>query len=309
MKVHKLKSFRNEGKSIVTSGTFDGIHIGHQKILSRLKEIARKEGGESIVLTFWPHPRLVLFPEQTDLKLLSTLEEKIALFERYGIDHLVIAEFSPEFAQLSSTDFIKKIIINQLKTKKLVIGYDHRFGKNREGSFEYLRQNATSFGFEVEEIPPQEVKEVTVSSTKIRQALAEGQVDIANKYLGHDYSLSGKVVHGDKIGRKLGYPTANLEISERFKLIPRTGIYAVEVLYQGGTYQGMLNIGNRPTLKENLSTTIEVNLFDFDQEIYGEYLTILLKKYLREELKFNSMEELRDQIARDKEDTLTVLNS
>ncbi len=301
--------------TIVTSGTFDGVHIGHQKILNRLQEItlsARNQEStqaESVVITYHPHPRLVLFPNQTDLHLLSTLEEKIDLMERFKIDHFLIIPFNTEFAQTSSEDFIQKILIQKLNTKKLVIGYDHRFGKNREGSFEYLHAHQHLYPFGIEEISRQDIDNVGISSTKIRHALDDGKVEIANEYLGHSYTLTGKVVRGNQIGRTIDYPTANLEVSDKHKLIPADGIYAVRVIHHKLIFNGMLYIGTRTTLGEDLLRTIEVNIFDFDEDIYDQHLTLELIASLRKEMKFNDIEAMKEQLAIDKKEALKVLVS
>ncbi|WP_020527160.1 bifunctional riboflavin kinase/FAD synthetase [Flexithrix dorotheae] len=309
MKVyHGLDDFIKLPPSVVTSGTFDGVHIGHQKILERLKHIAEQENKDSVVITFWPHPRFVLNSNGHKLKLISTLEEKISYLKAIGIDHLLIIPFDKKFSQLSSQEFIQKIIIEKANTKKLVIGYDHRFGKNREGSFEFLKANAGSLGFEVEEIPKQEIEEIAVSSTKIRAALESGKVEIATKFLGKQYQLSGVVEKGDQIGRTLGFPTANIHVEEDYKLIPANGIFAVQVQVKAKNYNGMLNIGFRPTIAGNLTKRIEVNIFDFDQDIYGEKITLSFVKYLRSEIKFSGIEELKTQLKKDKEEALKYLN-
>jgi riboflavin kinase / FMN adenylyltransferase len=305
---HGLDDFTRLKNAVVTSGTFDGVHLGHQKILARLHEIAEKIGGETVVLTFWPHPRLVLHPEDETLKLLNTFEEKAALLKEQGIQHLIRIPFTKEFSQLSSQEFIQKILVDTIGTKKLVIGYDHRFGHNREGSFEQLKLNAPTYGFEVEEIPRQDVDHVGVSSSKVRKALEEGDIDTATHFLGTPYSLSGRVVLGDKLGRTLGYPTANIEIETRYKLIPADGIYAVTVLHEHKLLKGMLYIGNRPTVNGS-KRNIEVNIFDFDKDIYGESLTMYFHKLLRGDSKFDDLEGLKQQLAVDKKDTLSALRS
>jgi riboflavin kinase/FMN adenylyltransferase len=314
MQVHYgLENITQLPYSVVTSGTFDGVHIGHQKILNRLREVVMSireihaQYAESVVITYHPHPRLVLTPEQGNLHLLSTLEEKISLMEQYEVNHFLIIPFNKEFSQMSSADFIQNIIINKLNTKKLVIGYDHRFGKNREGSFEYLQANQHLYPFEIEEIPRQDIDHVGISSTKIRNALNEGRVEIANEYLGHTYRLSGKVIKGNQIGRTIGYPTANLEISDPHKLIPSDGIYAVRVIHQSLIYKGMLYIGTRSTLGEGLQRTIEVNIFDFDQEIYEQTLTLEFVALLRKEIKFDNIEAMKIQLVIDKENALKKL--
>jgi riboflavin kinase / FMN adenylyltransferase len=305
---HGIEDFKPLDYAVVTSGTFDGVHVGHQKILNRVNEIAKKHGGESVLITFWPHPRLVLYPEDTDLKLLNTFEEKAELLREQGIDHLLRIPFTKEFSKLTSEEFIQKILVDTINTKKLVIGYDHRFGNNREGRFEQLKANAGKYGFSVEETPKQEVDHVGVSSTKIREALLEGHVDVGRELLGNEYSISGRVVKGEKIGRMIGFPTANLEIDSKHKLIPADGAYAVKVKKNGSTYQGMLNIGYRPTVNGKVKT-IEVHIFDFNKDIYGENLTILFIKRIREEIKFADVEALKSQLALDKKAALNILNT
>src|SRR5688572_24163075 len=240
---HGIEDFLKLPYAVVTSGTFDGVHVGHQKILSRLREAAARNDGETVVITFWPHPRLVLHPEDISLKLLNTFEEKAELLKQQGIQHLVRIPFTREFSQLSSEEFITKIIVETIGTKILIIGHDHHFGKNREGSFEQLKLNAPKYGFEVEEIPRQDVDHIGVSSTKIRQAIEKGDCETATHFLGRPYSLTGRVIAGDKIGRLIGYPTANIEIDSKYKLIPMHGIYAVTVQHEHETFGGMLYIG------------------------------------------------------------------
>lgn len=305
---HGIEDFKKLEYAVVTSGTFDGVHVGHQKILSRLKEVARKNNGETVLITYWPHPRLVLYPEQTELKLLNTFEEKAALLKEQGIDHLLRIPFTKEFSKTTSEEFIKKILVEQIGTKKLVIGYDHRFGKNREGSFEHLKANANKYGFDVEEIPQQDVDNVAVSSTKIRKALKEGDVKSATHLLGRPYMIKGRVVKGEKIGRIIGFPTANIEMEFKHKLIPADGSYAVTILREHNTYKGMLNIGYRPTVGGK-SKTIEVNIFDFNEDIYGENITIDFVDRIRDELKFEDVDALKKQLAKDKEKAKTLLKN
>jgi riboflavin kinase/FMN adenylyltransferase len=299
MKVYKqLSEFKPIKNAVVTTGTFDGVHIGHQKIIHRVKEIAHQIDGESVIITFHPHPRLVLFPEDNHLKMLNTLPEKIKLIEASGIAHLIIIPFTKEFSRLSSVDFIQQILVDQIGTKKLVIGYDHHFGKNREGSFEHLKHYGPSYGFEVEEIPKQDINDVGVSSTKIRTALAQHHIAIANQYLGYPYAIEGIVVKGDQIGRSIGFPTANIQIQESHKLIPADGIYAVHIEWQSQTYKGMLYIGDRPTVQGS-KKVIEVNIFDFDQEIYDEQIQVKLIQYIRGDQKFDSLDALKLSIHQD----------
>jgi riboflavin kinase/FMN adenylyltransferase len=303
---HGIEDFTQLKYAVVTSGTFDGVHVGHQKILGRLLETAAKEGGETVVLTFWPHPRLVLHPEDTSLKLLNTFEEKAELLRAQGIQHLVRIPFTKTFSQLSSEAFITQILVDTIGTKKLIIGHDHHFGKNREGSFEQLKINAPKYGFEVEEIPRQDVDHVGVSSTKIRLALEDGDIETATHFLGNPYSITGRVVVGDKLGRMLGYPTANIEIDTAYKLIPVDAIYAVSVRYGAQRFLGMLYIGNRPTV-QGIKRNIEVHIFDFNKDIYGESLTIYFHKLIRRDQKFSDLEELKHQMHRDEAEALEIL--
>lgn len=299
MKIYRgLDEFKKLDFAIVTSGTFDGVHFGHQKILQRLDEITRKNGGESVLLTYWPHPRLVLYPDQ-ELYLLSSIEEKSQLLSQNHVDHLIIIPFTREFASLSSEEFIKNIIVDRIGTKKLVIGYDHKFGKNRSGSFEELKKDGPIFGFEVEEIPKQMVDNKAVSSTKIRKALFEGRVEIVHEYIGRPYSIHGIVIEGDKIGRTLDFPTANIEVTFKHKLIPAEGIYAVKVWVEKAYYKGMLNIGFRPTLG-GTHKRVEVNIFDFEKDIYGKEITVEFFHNIRSEIKFENLGALKSQLHNDK---------
>ena len=303
---HGIDDFVQLQYAVVTSGTFDGVHVGHQKIFSRLREIASRNFGETVVITFWPHPRLVLHPEDSNLKLLNTFEEKADLLKEQGIQHLIRIPFTKEFSNLTSEQFIQDILVRTIGTRKLVIGYDHHFGKNREGSFEQLKLNAPRYGFEVEEIPRQEVDHIAVSSTKIRNALEEGDIETATHFLGRPYSITGMVVAGEKIGSTLGYPTANIEIDSKFKLIPADGIYAVMVRHEHSIFGGMLYIGYRPTLAGS-HRTIEVNIFDFRQDIYGETLTVQFYKLLRGDQTFAGLDALKIQLGKDKEMALKVV--
>lgn len=307
MKVfHGIEEFRKVKHPVVTIGTFDGVHLGHQKILQRVSRRAEELGGESVVITFWPHPRFILQP-QHPTKLLNTLSEKISLLQNLGINNLLILPFTKDFAEWSSDQFISKVLIRTIGTEILIIGYDHRFGRNREGSFEYLRENSAKFGFEVEEISRQDIDHITISSTNIRRALEEGQPEKAETLLGRPYALNGEVIHGDKIGRKLGFPTANLQLEDSVKLIPADGVYVVEV--SGATKKklgGMMNIGFRPTI-DGKKRILEVNIFDFNAEIYGEQLKVEFIAFLRKEVKFNSLDALKDQMEMDRQNTLRIL--
>ncbi|MGZ4056990.1 MAG: bifunctional riboflavin kinase/FAD synthetase [Bacteroidia bacterium] len=303
-----IEDFKNVKNPIVTTGTFDGVHLGHQKIIARLKEAAKNENGETVLLTFYPHPRMVLFPDDNELKLLNTQDEKIKLLENYGVEHLIIYPFTKEFSRLTSVEFVRNILVNRIKTKRLVIGYNHHFGRNREGSFEHLKEYGPLYGFEVEEIPAKDIDHIEVSSTKIRKALQSGDVKMAADYLGHLYSLGGKVVAGKQLGRTIGYPTANIVVEDKYKLIPADGVYVVKVEHKGDLFGGMLNIGNNPTI-EGKGRSIEVNIFNFNKDIYGDDATIYFIKRLRDEVKFNNLEELKAALAKDKENSLSILKN
>lgn len=301
MKIYNnISSFNQVDKPIVTTGTFDGVHFGHRKIIDRLNQTAQKFGGESVLLTFSPHPRMVLFPDDHGVQLLNTMEEKIHLLENAGIQHLIIQPFTIDFSRTSSVSFVRDIIVNQLNTYKLVIGYNHHFGRNREGSFEHLKEFAPLYGFEVEEIPVQLLDDVGVSSTKIRRALLNGNVQQANDYLGYNYSLNGTVVQGRKIGRTIGFPTLNIEVKEANKLIPKNGVYAVQMMHADKLIYGMMNIGNNPTISNDTSIKIEVHLFDFNYDLYNCDVEIQLLSFFRDEIQFNNLEELKTQLDQDK---------
>lgn len=301
-----IDEFGPVNNPVVTSGTFDGVHLGHQKILKRIRNIADELKGETVLITFWPHPRLVLYPKEHNLMLLSTFEEKAKLLREAGIDHLVSIPFTKEFSELSSEEFIQKILIDKIQTRKLVIGYDHRFGKNREGGFEYLKAHIDQYPFELEEISREDVDDVGVSSTKIRHALQEGKVEIANGYLGRSYEINGIIIKGQQLGRSIGFPTANIHIPNDYKLIPSDGAYAVVVNVEGDQYNGMLNIGNRPTVDGN-SRSIEVNLFDFEGDLYDKRVCVQIKEYLRPETKFEGLEQLKQQLKADREKAISIL--
>jgi len=302
---HGTNNFDRLSNAVVTSGTFDGVHKGHQKILKRVVEVAKKVGGESVLITFWPHPRMVLNNDPGFLKLINTMNEKQQILRSLGIDHLVLIPFTKEFAQTTSEEFIQKILVESIGTKKLIIGYNHRFGKNREGSFENLIKDAPKYGFEVEEIPKHEIDHIGISSTIIRKSLSVGNITRAQKYLGRPFSLTGVIIHGDKLGSKLGFPTANIQVEEAYKLIPADGVYAVRVLLEGITYRGMLNIGYRPTVKGN-DKRMEVNIFDFKRKIYGKMVTISFVKRIRKEKSFNSIKYLSEQLKSDKKEILSI---
>ena len=304
---HGIDSLTPLPYAVVTSGTFDGVHLGHQKILQRLNEVARNHpDGQSVVMTYWPHPRTVVSNDSQNLRLLSTLEEKITLLEQAGVDHLVVIPFTRSFSQLTSEEFIRQILIDGLGTKKLVIGYDHRFGRDREGGFDYIQAHQAEYGFEVEEIPRQDLEAVAISSSKIRTALSEGNVDTATRFLGREYSLTGTIVKGRQLGRTIGFPTANLQVDDAVKLIPANGVYAVAVEQGGQAYGGMLNIGFRPTVAGE-HQTIETYIFDFDRDVYGEHMTLRFRAFLRPEQKFNGLPALMEQLHLDEQQAREAL--
>lgn len=300
MKVyHSIDEFQQVKGAVVTTGTFDGVHVGHRKIIDRLNEIARKIDGESVLLTFHPHPRMVLFPDDHGLELITTMDEKIQLLEEAGIDNLIIHPFTKGFSRKTSLEFIREVLVEKIGTAVLVIGYDHHFGRNREGSFEHLKESGPLYGFQVEEISVQDVDDVAVSSTKIRNALHDGDVATAGKYLAHPFQLSGTVIRGDKLGREIGFPTANIQVDSDTKIIPANGVYGCYVLLGEEKFKGMVNIGLRPTVNGN-ERRIEVNVFDLDRELYGESITLMLKDRIRNEEKFESVEQLKERLKIDK---------
>jgi riboflavin kinase / FMN adenylyltransferase len=296
-------------KPVVTIGTFDGVHLGHQKVIVRLQEFAKQHDGETVIFTFHTHPRLVTSPNENTLRLLTTLNEKIKLFEKYGIDHLIIYTFDKNFSELTYSEFVEKILVEKIKTHCLVIGYDHKFGKNREGGFDYLKKCAEKHKFEIERLDALLIDEDSVSSTKIRNALQNGEIEKANHYLGYQFTLHGAVVEGKQLGRKLGFPTANIEASDKFKIIPGYGVYAVKVELNGNDYNGMLNIGTRPTFNNNADNrSIEVNIFDFDGDIYGKEITLKFIGKIRDEQKFDNIEMLVNQLEKDKIEALKIMS-
>lgn len=292
--------------AVVTIGTFDGVHIGHQTIINRLVGIAKQHDGETVLVTFHPHPRLVL-QKDAKVKLLTSIQERVDLLSKSGVDHLIIIPFDEAFSKLNSTEFIRDILVEKIGTTRLVIGYDHHFGKNREGSFEHLMKYGPLYGFEVEEIPAQEVNEVNVSSTKIRKAIQEGQVLKAAQFMGHPYSIIGSVVKGEQIGRSIGFPTANITVEDANKLIPKEGVYAVQVTYCNKIYPGMLNIGYRPTVGLDNQLSIEVNIFDFQKNIYGEEIKLEIIQRVRNEIQFTSVNDLSIQLEQDLLDCKKIL--
>lgn len=325
---HNLSEFTKLDNAIVTIGTFDGVHFGHQKIIKQLVEKAKTDGGESVILTFFPHPRMIIDPENQDLKMINTINEKAEILKSLGVDHLIITPFTRDFSNQLPDDYIKNTLVNNIGTKHIIIGYDHRFGKDRSGNLADLKTAGLHFGFTVEEIMEQDIHDVAVSSTKIRQALLAGDVSLAADYLGYPFSIFGRVIKGDKIGRTIGFPTANIFVEETYKLIPGDGIYAVTVEMNSDltvtdskttsenptvnlkplTFKGMAYIGQRPTIN-GMTRNIEVNIFDFNREIYGQDIKMNFLKFLRHDVKFTGLEALTVQLQKDKEATLNYFAS
>lgn len=298
---HSISEFHSKKKTILTLGTFDGVHIGHRSILKKLNENTENGTYESAVLTFFPHPRMVL-QGKSDLKLLNTINEKIDLLEKIGIENLIIHPFDENFSQLSAEEFVKTVLVDQLHIQKIIIGYDHRFGRNRTANIDDLIAFGKQYGFEVEQISAQEINDISVSSTKIRMALEEGKINLANEYLGYSYFLSGTVEKGKQLGRTIGFPTANIKLEEDYKLIPKNGVYVVSSIIEGKTVYGMLNIGFNPTV-EGKKLAIEVHFLNFDKAIYEQTITVSFLHRIRSEEKFPSLDSLKIQLEKDRETT------
>ena len=308
---HSINDFHvasgaNSKKTILTLGTFDGVHFGHKKILEKVTQNTENEKYESLVLTFFPHPRMVL-QDNSDIKMLNTIEEKIELLDKIGIQNLVIHPFDENFSRLTAEEFVKNILVDQFHIHKIIIGHDHRFGRNRTANIDDLKTFGKQYDFEVEEISAQEIKEVSVSSTKIRHALLDGNMALANEFLGYNYSLTGIVTKGKQLGRTIGFPTANLKLEENFKLIPKNGVYIVKSIINSKTVLGMMNIGFNPTV-EGKNQTIEINYFDFDDDLYGQKITVSILERIRSEQKFDSVALLKEQLAKDKNTALAYFD-
>ncbi|MDO3644614.1 bifunctional riboflavin kinase/FAD synthetase [Mucilaginibacter sp. L3T2-6] len=303
---HHIDEFTRLDNAVVTIGTFDGVHTGHRKIIADLKQLAAETNGETVLLTFFPHPRMILHPEDESIKMINTIGEKAEMLEELGIDHLIITPFSRDFSNQSAEEYIRDVLVNKIGTKKIVIGYDHRFGKDRQGGLSDLQRLGPAFGFDVIEIPEQDIYEVAVSSTRIREALLNGAIELANTFLSYPFFITGRVVRGDQIGRTIGYPTANIVISEKYKLIPVDGIFAVKVKIDGESYGGMAYIGTRPTIN-GVRRNIEVNIFNFDREIYNQEIRMEFYNFVRDDMKFDSLDALKEQIRKDKLDVEALL--
>ena len=307
MKIYRsIEDYDEDKRSVVTIGTFDGIHLGHQKILSRLIKSSKNKDLNSVVLTFFPHPRIIL-NKYNEVKMIDTLDEKIIHLNEIGIDSLVIHPFDKNFSLLSANQFIKDFLVDKLKIKHIIIGYDHRFGKGREASVTDLKNYADDYDFTVEEIKAQEIEKITVSSTKIRNSINQGDIKTTEKYLGRSFNLTGKIVKGDGLGKKINYPTANIFIEETYKIIPKDGVYLVETIIEDELFNGMMNIGHRPTIGTNVKS-IEVHLFNFNEDIYGKVISIKMISKIRDEKKFSSIEALKEQLVKDENYCLKLIN-
>lgn len=304
---HSINEFHSDKKTILTLGTFDGVHIGHAAILKKLTQNTTDGKFESAVLTFFPHPRMVL-QGKSDLKLLNTIHEKIDLLEKIGIENLIIHPFDANFSQLSAEEFVKTVLVDQLHIQKIIIGYDHRFGKNRTANIDDLTAFGLKYGFEVEQISAQEINDISISSTKIRTALEDGEINLANEYLGYSYFLSGTVVKGKQLGRTIGFPTANIELEEEYKLVPKNGVYIVAAEIDGKSVYGMMNIGFNPTVQGE-KRTIEVHFFDFDLDIYNRHIRVAILQRIRSEEKFESVEFLKIQLGKDKDFSIQYIQN
>ncbi|WP_295767371.1 bifunctional riboflavin kinase/FAD synthetase [uncultured Mucilaginibacter sp.] len=305
---HNIDDFTPLPNAVVTIGTFDGVHQGHRQIIARLKELARQTGGETVILTFFPHPRMIIHPEDQSLKLISTIDERAALLEELGVDHLIITPFSRDFSNQTAEAYIHDVLVKKIGTRTIIIGYDHRFGKDRRGGLQDLQAAGPEYGFDVIEIPEQDINHVAISSTRIREALLRGDIEQANTFLGYSFYLTGKVIRGNQIGRQLGYPTANLLVEEGYKLIPADGIFSATVKIGAEIFKGMAYIGHRPTIN-GMTRNIEVNLFDFDRDIYNQTVQMNFHHFIRHDVKFSSLEGLKEQLAEDKIAVMTVLNN
>ena len=303
---HSINDFKSTKKTILTLGTFDGVHVGHRKILEKLTENTENGKYESCVLTFFPHPRMVL-EGKSEVKLLNTIDEKIELLEKIGIENLVIHPFDEKFSELTAEEFVKTVLVEQFHIQKIIIGHDHRFGRNRTANIDDLINFGKQYNFEVEQISVQEINDVSISSTKIRTALNEGNMALSNEFLGYDYFLTGIITRGKQLGRTIGFPTANIQIQENYKLIPRNGVYVVKSIINQKLVFGMMNIGFNPTVAgENLS--IEVHYFNFDADLYDQKIKVSLLEYLRPEQKFGSVDLLKEQLARDRNSAIKYIN-
>ena len=306
MKIKTAADYKQIKSSVITIGTFDGVHVGHQQIIHRLVDTARKNDLQALVLTFFPHPRMVI-QNDANIKLINTIDEKAKQLEQLGVDHLVVKEFTKSFSRLTALEYVRDILVNKLKVKHIIVGYDHHFGRNRTANINELKEFGAFYDFEVTEIEPQEVDDVAVSSTKIRSAILKGNIPTANKFLGYNFMLTGTVIKGKGLGKTLNFPTANIQIEAAYKLIPKHGVYVVKSQIKGVEVFGMMNIGKNPTVSEGNQTKIEVHFFDFSANLYGAVLKIELLDHLRSEIKFPNIEALKLQLEKDKADATNAL--
>lgn len=304
---HSISEFNSKAPTVLTIGTFDGMHIGHQKILDRVFKTAKEKELASLVLTFFPHPRMVL-QKESNLKLIHTIEERKIILEKSGLEHLIVHPFSKEFSRLTATEFVRDVLVHQLNIKHIIIGYDHRFGRNRTANIEDLKDFGELYDFTVEEISAQDINEVAVSSTKIRKAIQEGNLVVANEYLGSSFELNGVVARGRGIGKTIAFPTANIKIDESYKIIPKSGVYIAKAVIEGKEYTGMMNIGSNPTVN-GTEQSIEIHLFDFNADIYHKNISVEILKRIRDERKFDSIALLQNQLKKDQEEALTYLSN
>ena len=303
---NNINEFNSIDNTILTIGTFDGVHLGHQKVLEKLTNAAKENNLESTVLTFFPHPRTILNPNKP-LKLINSVKERTDLLKRSKIDNLIIHPFDKIFSELDPEKYVVEVLVKKLKAKIILIGYDHKFGKNRTADITDLKEYGEKYGFKVIEIKAEEISNIAISSTKIRKAISEGNISTTKKYLGYDFSLSGEIVHGKSIGRTLGFPTANVEVKEEYKLIPKNGVYLIQSTIDHNEYFGMMNIGIKPTINKS-SKTIEVNFFEFEGDLYNKKITVSIKQFIRDEIKFDSLELLKSQIQKDKVNCNSIID-
>ena len=301
-----LKSYSSEKQSVLTIGTFDGIHIGHNEILKKLIEESEKNNLPSLIVTFFPHPRMIL-QKSNEIKMIDTMDEKIDLLEKAGIDNLIIHPFDDNFSKIRGKEFVEDILVKKLKIKQIIIGYDHRFGKDREASVEDLKKFGLDYMFHVNEIPAQEIDSITISSTKIREAILTGDIEQCNEFLGRNFMLTGKVVYGEGLGKKMNFPTANIEIEENYKIIPKNGVYLIKTFMNSNIYFGMMNIGVRPTIGGK-NKSLEIHFFNFKDDIYNKTISIEIMSKIRDEEKFSSIDKLKIQLKKDEEFCLKIIN-
>ena len=307
--IRELISSVQFNQPIVTLGTYDGVHLGHQEIIRGMVKRAKENGQESVLLTFDPHPRMVLYPDSHSVRLIDTVEEKLVKLEKLGLDTVILFPFTMKFSRLTAVEFVRDILVGQIGVKEMVVGYDHHFGKNREGNFQQLKELGNLYDFSVNEIQAVSTGEVTVSSTKIRKALAAGEMNLVTRFLGEPFKLTGEVIHGNKLGRTIGFPTANLKIDQTTKMLPEIGVYAVRVQLNDRNFEGVMNIGKKPTVQQSDLISVEVFLFEFAEEIYGELLTVTIFDRLRGEQRFGSVEELKQQLKKDEQNARSVFMS